>query len=209
MRHKRDGSAGPTESDDERTIDDDTSWGDFARWFGRAEFAVVEKMMNERRAQLCNAGLDSLVRHGGLPWGICFGYERSTMAGFPVKHPLQAAAVKRAFDLGESLSASETADALGKENHLSPNGTTNWTAHMVRSIWQCSTYTGSIRYRKTRVRRDAYTGMTVSCLRAPEDQIVGYNPSLRVVSDEQFRTVNDAKRSRRRKARLVDRTRMD
>jgi hypothetical protein len=208
MRHKLDGSASPTETDDERAMDDDTSWGDLVRRFGGPEFAIVAEMLNQRRAKLCNAGLDSLVLDGGLPWGVRFGYERTTTAGFPVKHPRQAAAVKRAFELGESLSASKTADVLGKENHLSPNGTTHWTAHMVHSIWQCSTYTGSIRYRKTRVAR-TYTGRSVSCLRAPEDQIVGYNPSLRVVSDEQFRTVHDAKSSRRRKARLVDRTRMD
>jgi hypothetical protein len=154
-------------------------------------FAVAQKFENDRRRRLCMAGLDALVLDGGLPWGVCFGYERTANPGFPVKHPTQARAVERAFSLGMNLSAPQTARVLKAEGHLCPDGTVNWTARMVRSIWDCVTYTGRIQYRKTQSVRHV-TGRRVSLKTPPGSQIVGYNASLQIVSDEQFGAVNRA-----------------
>jgi hypothetical protein len=154
--------------------------------------AVYEE--NLRRTRLSIDGQDALVLNGGLPWGCCFGYERTANAGFPIKHPAQAKAVERAFCLGVNLTAPQTARVLKAEGHVSPNGTVDWTARMVRWIWNCVTYTGRIQYRKTQSARDRFTGRRVSMKRPLGSQIVGYNPSLQIVSDEQFGAVKMAAR---------------
>jgi hypothetical protein len=147
------------------------------------------------------SGLVALVQRGGLPWGVCFGYKRTVKPGFPTKHPAQAKAVKRAFMLGMTLSARETARVLETEGHLSPNGTVNWTVRMVQWIWDCVTYTGHIHYPKTQSVRESCTGRRISCARPSEDQVTAYNPALRIVSDEQFAVVRNALRSRQHKTR--------
>jgi hypothetical protein len=154
---------------------------------------------NARRNNLCMAGIDELVRAGGLPTGAFFGYEPTTRRGFPRIHMQQAKTIDRAFELGLCLSAGQTAIVLHREGHLCPNGSTNWTAAMVLSIWNRVTYTGCVRHRKARHFRDRMTGQHVVCPRPLNEQVHAFNGELAIISKERFSAVAEAKRRRRKR----------
>jgi DNA invertase Pin-like site-specific DNA recombinase len=161
--------------------------------------AMAAQHDKERRRNLCMAGLDQMVGNDhGMPWGKCFGYVESGVPGHPNKHPEQARAVHRAFELGLKVSAADAARILGEEGHLSLNGTLLWSAGMVAAIWACTTYAALVRYRKRAHERDRKTGKVVSKSRPAHEMKQAYNENFEIVSKELFKAVQEAKRGRTR-----------
>jgi hypothetical protein len=159
---------------------------------------LTAEQENARRNQRCMDGLDNMVRAGGIPWGASYGYVRTAKPGFPFKDKAQAAAIVRAFSLGVSLSAAQTARVLRREGHISPGGTAEWSARMVSSIWNRETYTGHILYRKTETHRCRKSGKVVSFPRRIDEQMRGFNEALAIVSEDEFAAVAEARRRRRK-----------
>jgi len=159
---------------------------------------VTTEQDNARRNQLCMDGLNNLVHAGGIPWGAPYGYVRTAKPGFPVKDAAQAAAIARAFSLGVSLSAAQTARELEREGHIGPGGTAKWSAGTVSSIWNRETYTGHILYRKTKTYRRRESGRVVSFQRRIDEQVRGFNEALAIVSEDEFAAVAEARRRRRK-----------
>jgi DNA invertase Pin-like site-specific DNA recombinase/transposase len=154
---------------------------------------------SRRRTSLTTQGLDQLVDAGGLPWGATFGYRETKIPGFPEIDPVQRLAVVRTFELGLTHSEKETAETLEREKFLNPSGNTRWNASTVRTILSNILYTGRIHYRRTKQTQDRATGTKEYSSRPSSEWVKGTNPDLRIVSDDVFKAVYEARLSRRRR----------
>jgi DNA invertase Pin-like site-specific DNA recombinase/transposase len=163
------------------------------------QLAMAAQHDKTRRRNLCMAGLDQMVleKHA-MPWPAPFGYSRGEEPGLPEKDPEQAKAIRRLFELGLTFSAAHTARILGEEGYIGPDGTLRWLASTVRHMWNCSTFAGLIRFRKTLNYQDRKTGKYISKPRPAYEYVQAYNKKFEIISKELFMAVQAAKRSRTR-----------
>jgi DNA invertase Pin-like site-specific DNA recombinase/transposase len=163
------------------------------------QLAMAAQHDKVRRRNLCMAGADQMVlEKGGMPWGPSFGYIAGKEPGFPEKHPEEAKAVNRAFELGLTFSAAVTARVLGEEGYVCPDGTLLWNASTVTAMWNCTTFAGLIRFRKTINRHDRATGKVTSKTRPAYEYVQAYNVNFQIVGKDLFLALQAAKRGRTR-----------
>lgn len=147
---------------------------------------------------LFHSGLDVLVEEGGLPWGGKFGYEKTDLPAFPVKHPKNSLAVVEVFKLLRTLPAADVVVEMERQGFESPAGTLEWNVGHVYEIAHNCLYTGLVAFRRTTQTTDRDGNKSPRVAR-PEFQY-NYNARYMIVSEELYDEVQEALATRNRGA---------
>jgi DNA invertase Pin-like site-specific DNA recombinase/transposase len=147
----------------------------------------------KRRTSLLSSGIDQLVEDGGVPFKLPLGYVRSQKSGRPNICEVGKPTVERMFELLVDHSDPETALKLAQERFLTKRGDTDWGKDMVRRMRRNTLYIGMIVWRKTDQTKERNNKKKNFKPRNIDEVIIGRNEKLRIVSDELFNAVNEAR----------------
>jgi hypothetical protein len=162
---------------------------------------MIDQLFLADTARRVHRGMEALVRKGLHTGGRCYGYKRVKIAEINgvrlVVDESEASVVRRIFDLfatGHSLK--QVARTLNAEGVPSPQPQLgriqrSWAPSAIRQILLNEKYIGKLVWNRRKKVRNPKTGRRVFRVRPQSDWMRNDVPELRIVSDEQWKGVQE------------------